>query len=180
MIIRGWKTSGFRAVNMRKWRVPFSEGMRHGGHVTTRFDTWFRTPGGPPSVTHHIVKRRYRDKRPRGGWCTPRGVVFPQPPYHAHLWTLQTCFNFFLTNGKCAVLSETKSLSLSLSLSLFPSLRFIWDVKIDLKIEESSVENCVNKSVIEFRDGFLVGEKNFHKIPRGFCREILYWKGWME
>ena len=71
-------------------------------------------------------------------------------------------------------------LNLSLSLSLFPSLRFIWDVKIDLKIEESSVENCVNKSVIEFRDGFLVGEKNFHKIPRGFCREILYWKGWME
>lgn len=125
----------FSGVNMRKWRVPFSEGMWHGGHVTTRFDTWFRTPGGPPSVTHHIVKRRYRDKRPRGGWCTPRRVVFPQPPYHAHLWTLQTCFNFFDKWKVCR--SKWNEISLSISLTLF-YLEWNWCKNFKKNREESN------------------------------------------
>nr|KAF7431293.1 hypothetical protein H0235_004217 [Vespula pensylvanica] len=47
--------------------LTFRENAWHGGHVTTRFDTWSLTPGGPFSVMHRVVKRRYRDKGIRGG-----------------------------------------------------------------------------------------------------------------
>ncbi|TGZ50522.1 hypothetical protein DBV15_05219 [Temnothorax longispinosus] len=60
---------------IREWHERcFSKDM-HGGHVSTRSDTWLRTPGGPSAVMHRVVKRGYILIRSRTDATRPANIV---------------------------------------------------------------------------------------------------------